>query len=914
MPKVNKSITYLLPAMTLCSFMVACNGNNTNEGTNSTRSVSSKLTTTSLNTVSNATTVLSDPLRRIAHVGARNSIEISNDNPSLHFVFSPDIAGNKSPSPILESGLSVYTFTPDEPFQYSTSYTVYLADSSNNIISAKYYFDVQPNYLVSFNHNSGFIANAGISGADSICMQSGATGMSGSHESAVFKALLGSTGTYSTARKICENNTLGDNCGVSNSANWVFQPNSDYRNFYEVRQWHQDSNGDNHYVYGYDSDFIKTTDSNGVLNFDLDKAIKPKKDGEVENVDGDFHYWSGFNKYWSVSPSVSTSPTDSYKNCNDWTGNASSLTGGIGYSDHTDGQAIAGITTVTYNNGSSTTTTTGPDSTLCSDNVSIVCVEQAPIALVQPANTTMTPLDTKIELQFPYEVESSTVTTNSIVIMDETIQSQIPESAFTVMEVSNQDGNTTASANTNFIFTLNVPLLASHIFSVTTNTSILDGVGLSVPSQKFWFNTVPATGPAETQTVTFLSSNRQLAHVGQTNNFLIYSATDIGDIEVFLPGNNYAESVTFSYVESNMYNVNVSYPSNAPFTYDSTYTMLIYDKNGNGDDALPIDMYHYHTQLLYTIKDTGNSYAINGGDGIPKADTWCNIGESRALQYRALLAADSPWKTRRICASAQDLASITYESLKESTYCGQSNSIDWPLQPNSVYHNVNNGTQIGTTDGYAVFNFEDSVLDDNLPIKANTIWTGLHKNWTTTIAYDRTQTQSQNPNDITCNGWSNSNNHAFLGYIGWTDHTDYKFISGQLWGCNEHHPVYCIEQPKLAWVQPLNDGVSGTAVIGSSIEVQFGIEVDPTTVTSNSFFLQDLTTGLNVPATITNYNNPDGTTTASSNTNFVLTPNNPSTLDPNHRYAVYVNNGSNFVKDYMGTAVDSSSLIITFTN
>ncbi len=449
---------------TLISIIIllsACNSSGSNSSyTSNTLTTSSNLnsTTTEVSMAPLKTVVLSNPNRRLAHVGVNSILQIQSQLPLAQVLISPpNVTGNFS-----KTGDNTYTFTPNTSFSFDTSYTVVLIDGNGNVLPDTYYFDTQPQYKIfdsAPNFENQYTGNGttGIAGFDKICNAAA----SSRGYTAPYKAMLGSWGGTAggIVRTICANDSTsslsslenGGACGNSFSVNWVMQPNSTYYN----------TNGK----------LIQNSDSYAVLPVDATNWYNT-----IYTSGGNKHAFTGFNANWSVLTGTNPRLTSGDLTCNGWTSSNSSSSTFVGLHERTDYKVLNG----------------GGTYTKCNTTAQVACIEQAPIALIQPANTSSASLITPIEIQFPYQVNKDSVGESTIRVIDNNTKKLIEAS---ITESTNVDGTTSAPNNTNFILTPKQPLLNGHSYTVYINSdesgkqlSMIDGVGILVPSKIFTFS------------------------------------------------------------------------------------------------------------------------------------------------------------------------------------------------------------------------------------------------------------------------------------------------------------------------------------------------------------------------------------------------------------------------------------------
>lgn len=131
--------------------------------------------------------------------------------------------------------------------------------------------------------------------------------------------------------------------------------------------------------------------------------------------------------------------------------------------------------------------------------------------------------------------------------------------------------------------------------------------------------------------------------------------------------------------------------------------------------------------------------------------------------------------------------------------CGETNSKNWVLQPNTTYYNTET-EPIGTTNNDAIFPFplRNVFSHTQSPINnvwINYTWTGALDNWTPSVASGANEAETPAAN---CQGWTSADSRYFGANGNNTSlQADSVGQSPDAYGLDCHLPLalYCVSQP-----------------------------------------------------------------------------------------------------------------------
>lgn len=385
---------------------------------------------------------LSDKRPIAFHVGPHQAIGIeltAGLDParvSSQSFFVKDRIGNAVPGAIRMVNPRKYLFKPQPDLALNASYDVFLhvGEGADAAVAKRTYtvYTQATVYTIYGAKGTGTDywrgnlktrggGKTGVGGADNLCSTnqyrpdtSGKT---------VYKALIAAPGQ----RVACADSS----CRYENSLNWVLKPNTTYNNSFTY-----------FYPNDYPSTAIGTTTSGGVFTFPLSAAL-----------DYQAGTWTGLNSNWTTNGDT----------CNGWTSDDKAYMGhwGSGNSHPKDSGSIS------------------INSTNCNDTwLFIVCAEQPATAIAATKDSAgQIPVDTRIEIEFGYDVDAATVntTTVTLTVAGEPAAPAVP--------------GTITGSRSSYEFAPAHPLRQGATYTVAVGPGVIDGVGNGVPAATYTFTT-----------------------------------------------------------------------------------------------------------------------------------------------------------------------------------------------------------------------------------------------------------------------------------------------------------------------------------------------------------------------------------------------------------------------------------------
>lgn len=279
--------------------------------------------------------------------------------------------------------------------------------------------------------------------------------------------------------------------------------------------------------------------------------------------------------------------------------------------------------------------------------------------------------------------------------------------------------------------------------------------------------------------------------------------------------------------------------------------------------------YTMTTQPAYKIFVT--SKVVEGNLGNP------NTGQNSKQWADSLCNSDSARPSTTVTYKAMMGISDLRYACDSDEYCGANHDLDWVMQPNTAYYNVN-GESVAITNPFATFDFPTLGVIKNADIK---VWTGLNTKWI---------------NSNNCKDWTTRHDDQ-NGRVGWASQSDGRLIDLEKHACNKDRSLYCVQQPQAIISAPEVSPINSYMVtnLNSPIQVTFNSvnPINPATVTASTFTL-----------TIESSTQPvAGTITSNGNNTFTFTP--TSAYTPGKQYNV---NLSAAILDNQGQPITQTSL------
>ena len=340
--------------------------------------------------------------------------------------------GHAIPGTILMVSKKKYLFKPDTDLALNSTYYLSFADrqlQQKNLKDYRYIVRTQSTAFIVYGAKPGYggwspnfkaSGSTGVGGADNLCNTN--QYRPDTSGNTIYKAMLSASGQ----RIACSDS----NCNSEQSLNWVLKPNTTYNNIFPYYEPND-----------YPSEAIGTTTSGGVFSFPLSSQLAYG------------FSWTGLNQDWTANENT----------CNGWASSEASYNGQEGAPTHyTDSKSIS--------SGSTPCVDTWLDS--------LLCAEQPPTSMAATENSEgQIPTDTKVEIEFGYDVDSATVNSGTVTM---TLVSDIAS-----VEVP----GTVSGSGASYEFTPSNHLLSGATYKINLSAEIIDGVGNSVPASSYTFTT-----------------------------------------------------------------------------------------------------------------------------------------------------------------------------------------------------------------------------------------------------------------------------------------------------------------------------------------------------------------------------------------------------------------------------------------